>query len=271
MAELSLNGARLSYDEAGAGGPSILFVHGWACDRRFWRPQFEDLSRDHRCVSLDLRGCGQSEARPPFDTTQAADDAAALIRALALGPAVVVGHSLGGLVALLLNDRHPATVLATVLGDSPLTSASGGGFAESVRRIEEAGSMEPMRAYLEQAFFTGASPAEVRQFALGRMMATPAEVAAGMLSNGDVFPRRMGELLRQADQKPLMAIWAAKPLGNPERLRETLMFVRQEPIAEAGHFFQLEQPGVTTALLRAFLDDVARDPRLRAMGLQETG
>ena len=41
------------------------------------------------------------------------------------------------------------------------------------------------------------------------------------------------------------------------------MFVRQEPIAESGHFFQLEQPALTAALLRAFLDDVERDPRVR--------
>jgi pimeloyl-ACP methyl ester carboxylesterase len=40
------------------------------------------------------------------------------------------------------------------------------------------------------------------------------------------------------------------------------MFIRQEPVADSGHFFQLEQPAITNALLRAFLDDVERDPRL---------
>ncbi|MCC7363831.1 MAG: alpha/beta hydrolase [Dehalococcoidia bacterium] len=269
MAELTLNGARITFDDAGTGTPAIVFIHGWACDRRAWAPQFEDITRDHRAISVDLRGRGESEAVPPFDTTQAADDVAALIRELGLGPSVIVGHSLGGLVALLLNDRHPELVLGTVMGDSPLTGASGGGFAESVRRIREAGSMEPMRGYLEGTFFTESTPPEVRSFVLDMMLSCPADIGSGMLSNAELFTTRMGELLKKADEKPFMAIWAAKPLGNPERLRNTLMFVRQEPIAGAGHFFQLEQPAVTNALLRAFLDEVERDPRVRH--LREAG
>jgi hypothetical protein len=59
-----------------------------------------------------------------------------------------------------------------------------------------------------------------------------------------------------------MMIWAEKPLGDPGWVRDNTMFVRQEPVAEAGHFVQMEQPAVTNALLRAFLDDVARDPRV---------
>jgi pimeloyl-ACP methyl ester carboxylesterase len=59
-----------------------------------------------------------------------------------------------------------------------------------------------------------------------------------------------------------MAIWSEKPLGDPAWLRDVTMFVRQEPVAGAGHFFQLEQPAITNALLRAFLDDIARDPRV---------
>jgi pimeloyl-ACP methyl ester carboxylesterase len=59
-----------------------------------------------------------------------------------------------------------------------------------------------------------------------------------------------------------MAIWASKPLGDPSHLRDITMFIRQEPVPGAGHFFQLEKPAITSALLRAFLDDVERDPRI---------
>jgi pimeloyl-ACP methyl ester carboxylesterase len=72
----------------------------------------------------------------------------------------------------------------------------------------------------------------------------------------------MLELVRAADQKPFMAIWAGKPLGDPAWLRDQTTFVRQEPIAGTGHFFQLEQPAVTSALLRAFLEEAERDPRV---------
>lgn len=261
MAQLTINGAGLAVFDAGAGDPPFVFVHGLANDHTVWQPQFDDLSRDHRCVAVDLRGCGASDAVPPFDTAQAADDVAAIVRTLGLGPAIVVGHGSGGLVALMMNDRHPDTVRGIVLGDATLSSASGGGWPELERRIRDDGTLVAFGPLIDGFFADGTSP-ELRERIRAMVLATPAEVAAGMLSNSEELRTRMGELLREADQKPLMAIWSQAPRGNPERLRETLFFIRQEPIADTGHFFQLERPAVTNALLRAFVDDVERDPRV---------
>lgn len=261
MAALTVNGARLEYIDEGRGDPPFVFVHGWACDLRVWAPQVADLSRDHRCVSVNLRGRGNSAPVPPFDTTQQAEDVAALMRELDLGPAIVVGHSLGGLVALLVNDRHPELVLGVVMADSPLTAAAEGRFARTVGVIREAGSTSPMGEFIE-SFFTDATPEGVKDLIREMMLTCPADVSAGMLENGEVFVERMGELIRAADKKPFMAFWPESPRGNPDRLREITMFLRQEPMPGAGHFFELEQPEVTNALLRAFVDDVERDPRI---------
>lgn len=252
------------YDD-GEGDPPFVFIHGLACDHTFWQPQVDDLKRDHRCLNLDLRGRGAAPATPPFDTTQAADDVAAAMRAYTTGPAIIVGHSLGGLVALLLNDRHPELVLGVVTGDSPIRVHRPGGFDEFVRRISEAGTREGLGALVE-GFFTATTPEWVKGHARDVMLSCPTDVAAGELSNAGVFAERMGDLVREADKKPFMAIWAGQPLGDPEWLREGAGFVRQEPIPGAGHFFELEQAGITNALLRAFVDDVRRDPRLPVRG-----
>jgi len=183
------------------------------------------------------------------------------MRELDAGPAIVVGHSLGGLVALLLNDRHPEMVLGTVLGDSPLMSAGRGAFEAMSREVLAAGTMEPARTTVE-SFFVEDTPHDIREHVRRVMLACPPEVGAGMLSNGGVFVERLDAMIKAADKKPLMAIWGSRPLGDPEHLRAITMFVRQEPIVGAGHFFQLEQPQLTNALLRAFVDDVRRDPRL---------
>ena len=263
MAKLTVNGAALEYRDEGRGDPPFVFIHGWACDLACWAPQVDDLSRDHRCIAVNLRGRGGSDALPPFDTTQAADDVAALMRELRVGPAIVVGHSLGGLVALLLNDRHSELVLGTVLGDSPLTTARAGRFENTSVAVAAAGSMSPMAEYLE-SFFTEATPDAIADYVRELMLNCPADVASGMLANGQVFADRLDELIKDADRKPLMLIWGQSPLGDPEWIREITTFARQEPMPGAGHFFQLERPDVTNALLRAFLDDVERDPRLQA-------
>jgi len=259
-----VNGTSIAFEQRGDGGLSFVFVHGWACDRTFWQPQFDDLSRDHRCLAIDMRGCGGSPAYGPYDTTTQADDVAAIIRTLGLGPSIIVGHSLGGLTALLINDRHPDVVLGIVLGDSPLRAAAAGSWPGRVEAIRAAGSMEPVTRTVE-SFFVHSTPPAVAEHARSVMLSCDADVGAGMLDNGGVFVERLDELIRTADQKPLMAIWAARPLGDPAHLRDLAMFIRQEPIAGAGHFFQLEQPAVTNALLRAFVDDVQRDPRTGAM------
>jgi len=263
LAQLTVNGASLACDDRGAGEPSFVFVHGWACDRSFWAPQFEELSRDHRCLAIDLRGRGESEVVGPYHPSQAADDVIAVMDALGVSGAILVGHSLGGLVALLVNERRPDLLSGIVLGDSPLDERSVAGFSRTVERVRDAGSMAPMAEWVESLFVEG-TPEAVREHVRETMLGCQAEVGAGMLDAGDQLSGRLDQLIRMADQKPLMAIWAEKPLGDPAHLRDITMFLRQEPIAGSGHFFELEQPAITNALLRAFEDDVRRDPRLEA-------
>lgn len=264
MAELAVNGATIAYDDAGTGAPPFVFIHGWLSNRSVWRPQVENLSRDFRCLNVDLRGCGESSPVPPFDANTAVEDIAEVIRHAGTGPAILAGHSFGSLVALLLNYRHRELVLGVCMGDPPLTAASAGRFEEAISTLAAASSVEVLRPVID-SFFVDSTPPDVRRDVTAMNLATPVDVAAGMVSNAQVFRDQMTDLIQAADQKPFMAIWASTPRGNPEALRERTRFLRQEPVAESGHFFQLERPELTNALLRAFVDDVERDPRLASM------
>lgn len=255
---IEANGAELAVYEAGAGEPVFVFVHGLACDHTAWQPQFDDLARDHRCIAIDQRGRGSSEAAGPYHVEQQADDVAAVMRALGIGRAVIIGHSLGGIAALVLNERHPDLVMGIAIGDSPVRSKGGGG--RLIARLEAEGEAG-MKPLVESFFWDGTS--EDTRAAVRAMMACPPEVAGGMLADLDALGERMTELLKLADQKPLMALWAGtRDRADMTWLREVCMYIRQEPVPGTGHFFQLEKPAVTNALLRAFLDDVERDPRI---------
>ena len=261
MAQLTIGGARIAYDDVGSGGPPFLFVHGWGCERSCWAAQLEALSVDHRCVAVDLRGRGDSAPIPPFGVGRALEDLAELIRELDLAPAVVVGHSLGGITALALNGRYPELVLGMVTIDSPITSETGAASPRSVAAIREAGSMQAVSGFV-RSFAYDPPNAQVAEYLENVLLACPADIGAGMLEDLHLVGQDMQRLVREADKKPFMMIWAERPLGDPAWIRDNTMFVRQEPVAEAGHFVQMEQPAVTNALLRAFLDDVARDPRV---------
>jgi pimeloyl-ACP methyl ester carboxylesterase len=97
-------------------GPPVLLLHGWtvSADLNFFAV-YDELAARNRVIALDHRGHGRG-LRPPiaFSLEDCADDAAALLGELGAGPAVVVGFSMGGAIALLLHHRHPQLVAGMV-------------------------------------------------------------------------------------------------------------------------------------------------------------
>lgn len=115
MAQVRVNGVTLYYEEHGAGAP-ILGIHGAGSSAAFWSDAAARLAKHGRTIVYDRRGCSRSERPKPYTTNvhQQADDAAALIEALDAAPAVVIGRSYGGAVALDLALRYPGLVRALV-------------------------------------------------------------------------------------------------------------------------------------------------------------
>lgn len=108
MPKLERDGVALAYDDAGSGTPPLLLVHGYACDRSAMERQSACFTTRHRVVNVDLRGHGESD-KPDgvYSIPSFADDLAWLCRELGLYRPVVVGHSLGGMIALDLAARYP--------------------------------------------------------------------------------------------------------------------------------------------------------------------
>ncbi|MFO7573054.1 MAG: alpha/beta fold hydrolase [Gaiellaceae bacterium] len=117
MPHLTVNGVSLYYEERGEGVP-ILGIHGAGSAAVFWEDAAERLADLGRVITYDRRGSWRSERPDPYETTSVgehADDALALLRALDAEPAVLVGRSYGGTIALELALRHPGSVQAVAL------------------------------------------------------------------------------------------------------------------------------------------------------------
>jgi pimeloyl-ACP methyl ester carboxylesterase len=102
------DGTRLYYEEAGAGTP-VVFVHEFAGDYRTWEPQMRHFSRSHRCVTFSQRGYPPSdvpEKGEQYLQTIFRDDVVALMDALKIARAHVVGHSMGAATALHVGIHH---------------------------------------------------------------------------------------------------------------------------------------------------------------------
>ncbi|MFV9503883.1 MAG: alpha/beta fold hydrolase [Oscillochloridaceae bacterium umkhey_bin13] len=104
---LDLPTGRLAYRRAGQG-PSLLLIHGWGGSSRYWIGAFALLTERYDLIAVDLPGCGASSPPPgPATLAQLAQSVIHLTEALELQQPVLVGHSLGAAVALLVAAARP--------------------------------------------------------------------------------------------------------------------------------------------------------------------
>jgi pimeloyl-ACP methyl ester carboxylesterase len=121
-ARIDVNTTKL-YHEVCGSGPTVLLISGATGDAGDWGAVAPMLAQDFTVVTYDRRGCSRSPRPSGWTTTsmiEQADDAAALLRALDLAPALVVGHSSGGTIACCLVARHPEVVRHAVIYEPPL-------------------------------------------------------------------------------------------------------------------------------------------------------
>jgi pimeloyl-ACP methyl ester carboxylesterase len=95
----------------GSGRPALLFVHGFGCDLTDWATQIEDLSRDCRCIAVDLPGHGLS-ALPIRATIEALAEAVNGEKMRAPAAIVLIGHPMGCRVVAEAVTAHPSGLSA---------------------------------------------------------------------------------------------------------------------------------------------------------------
>lgn len=117
MPRVHANGIDIYYEQHGAGAP-ILCIHGTSSSALVWEEATRELAEHGRCIAYDRRGSFRSQRPEPYGTTHVgehSDDAAALLDALSATPAVVIGRSYGGEIAIDLARRYPEKVTALAL------------------------------------------------------------------------------------------------------------------------------------------------------------
>ena len=116
LAFIEINGARLRYLDKG-NGPTLLLIHGLGASHTDWQKQIDFFARVFRVIAPDLRGHGESQAEGPFNVERFALDCSYLLDELKIGSIFMVGHSMGGAVAMQLALFKPDRVTKMVLAD----------------------------------------------------------------------------------------------------------------------------------------------------------
>jgi len=254
---IRVEGLEIAYQRVGTG-PPLVFVHGGAEDGRAWQPQLAALADEFTVVAWDEPGAGSSSDVPvDFGLADYANCLAALIDALALGPAHVAGLSWGGTVVLELYRLHPGLVATLILVDT--YAGWKGSLPEEEVHARVAGVREMLAAPAEEfdptypGLWAGDPPAE--------FVPLLEQIAA------DVRPDSLWNEVRvmaEADQRdllphiavPTLLIWgeldARSPLDVARQFEEAIADANLVVIPGAGHVSNLEQPEQFNAAVREF-------------------
>src|SRR5919108_2785644 len=156
MPRVTVNGTELYHEVRGAG-PPVLLIMGATGDGGHFDGLAGRLADEFTVISYDRRGNGRSPAPAGWQTTspqEQADDAAALLNALGVGPAAVFGSSSGGNFALCLMVEHPGWVRGAIMHEPGLYALVDD--FDAVRA--------PLRALVQEAMAAGGPPAAVERF-----------------------------------------------------------------------------------------------------------
>ncbi len=250
MNKLMRDGVALVYDESGSGQPPLLFIPGGSCERWSFHRQHEHFSARHRCVSVDLRGHGDSDQPvQPYTMAGYADDVAWVIGQLGLDRPVVVGHSMGGAIALQLAADHPEKVRALVLDDPAPVTDNAAGFDQMLAAFAKHGIDSTRRRAFTNFFLPGADQALVQEVC-DRAAKTGEHVFASEIEGLRAWN---GAAVAARCQVPVLHIAAARPTCPPSALRAVLPNVVTGQTVGAGHFNMLEVPDQVNSMIEQFL------------------
>ena len=280
MAEATLNGVSIAYQQMGEG-PDLVLVHGLAASRAFWFLHYAvPLSRHFRVTLFDLRGHGYSGVpQSGYDAVTMSKDLAALIDHLGIESCVLIGHSYGGGVALEYAGRHPRRVSQLAIMDTKVNRL------QPEQKLSDCPHLSPFE--IEVAAKSGhdwdkekqvgllflevlarwrlqggesASRDAFTPFGEGRGAQRAAKQWIGLLDNTGAAPEFVVPGLEAeaiaALPMPLLLIYGehSRCMPSCRALQQLLPQAEVELIPQGGHFFPISHAAAIRQRLAQFLD-----------------
>lgn len=259
MQVLNANGINIHYSDSGEKDrPAIVFSNSLGTDFRSWDKVVDLIGSGFRVVRYDKRGHGLSDApAAPYVMDDHIGDLEALMDHLDLRDTILVGLSVGGLIAQGLNQRRPDLMKAIVLCDTAARIGSLDMWSARIAAIEENGLDAVSGGILERWFTKGFRDTQP-EFSAWRAMLTRTPVAGYLGTCAAIrdtdFTDRAGDI-----KVPVLVICGEEDGATPPALvkatAEAIPGARYREIKAAGHLPGIEQPDIFWGHIDEFLKD----------------
>ncbi|MEM7262719.1 MAG: alpha/beta hydrolase [Planctomycetota bacterium] len=259
------DGVELVYDVSGEGETTLVFVHGWLCDRTHWESQVVHFQGDYRVVTMDLGGHGESTKnvaqRPQWSLPRLAEDVRSVLhdveRRSELGRFVIVGHSLGGPVSAMAATDLPGELRGVVGVDTfhdasveftpEMIDGMAGRFADDFHGAVDrmvAGSFAP--------------PADEVAVERVQSIARRVNPRIGVAILRSYVGVSLGEVLRRCPV-PVFCINADRQKTELSTNRRYAPNFEVAVLSDVGHFLMIEKPYEFHRYLEAAIDRLLTD------------
>jgi pimeloyl-ACP methyl ester carboxylesterase len=239
------DGTPIVCEVRGKGDTALVFLHGWCGDRGYWKHQVDLFAPDYRVVTLDQAGHGESgKDRKEWSVKGLAGDVESVVKALGLKRVILVGHSMGGPIALLAAKRMPGKVVA-VIGVDTLQDAEFKMPPEAIKKFLEAFKTDfkgTMRGGLASLLHEKTDP-DLKKWLVTRAEAQDQKMALGLMR--DLSGLDLKVLLKEA-KVPVRCINSG---GGFKFYKPTVVATNKKyadfdavTIDAVGHYPMLERP-----------------------------
>ncbi|HBH49270.1 MAG TPA: alpha/beta hydrolase [Bacteroidales bacterium] len=251
----------ISYEVYGSGEPTLVFVHGWSCDSRYWRNQIDEFSESNRIVLIDLAGHGHSgTTRDVYSMKAFGEDVKAVVEATGSKKVILIGHSMGGPVNTQAAKLMPERVKGLIGIDTysnveyPLTQEEADGWIAPLRQDYQTGARQFVRGMIYPY-----SDTLISTWIMADMAAAPSAIALSAMEELMALSIN-GEAATIFENLPIpvMAVhgdmWPIDFEGNRRHMHSFDAIV----IKEADHFLMLNKPEEFNKALRQAIEEILK-------------
>jgi pimeloyl-ACP methyl ester carboxylesterase len=256
---LSFDSERIAYDVVGKGKTSLIFIHGWSCDGRYWQKQIPVFAKEYQVITVDLAGHGHSSLdRSEFSMLSFANDVKAIIDKENIDRAILIGHSMGGGVIAEAARLMPEKVVG-IVGIDTLQNV-----AERTPQSVIDEMVKPFESDFKSAAQNFVSPMfpkgtdqQLMNWVKEDMSSAPKEIALSAFRNYlGQYVNGEAAIVFKDITIPVVSInarlWPTAPEENRKHIKNYHLFY----IEETGHFPMLEKPEEFNALLKKAINSI---------------
>lgn len=256
-----VSGTRLYYEVAGSGRPLVL-IHGFTLDTRTWDDQFETFAQHYQVIRYDVRGFGKS-ALPSDESYSYADDLKALIEYLGISHAYILGHSMGGMIAIDFALEYPRATDALIPADAALGGFQWQEFGESLgsvwSRARESGIQAAKELWMDLDLV---KPDMIKPDVASRLSLMVSDYSGWHFVNNDPILELDPPAYQRLDEINTQTLIIVGEHDLPDFhtiagiLHEQIPEARKVVLPDVGHMSNMEAPDRFNEIVLGFLADL---------------